>query len=137
MTRLLPVAALLGCALIAGCGDGRVTVRGTVKLDGKPVPNGVIHFKPADAKHGNAGAPILNGEYEIPLPNSLQSGSFGVSINWPVPTGKKIPNPYPNEPEKFIDETREAMPAKFNTQTTLSADFRSGDNVVNFDLTSK
>lgn len=141
-TRLPRTAAALGglaaVVWLAGCGgNDQVAVRGSVSLDGKPVANGMIHFNPADTKARNAGALVKNGAYEIPAERGPVPGAYSVAVYWPEPTGKKIPNPDPYGEQKWIDDARELMPAKFNTQTTLSADFRGGENVVNFDLTSK
>jgi hypothetical protein len=35
------------------------------------------------------------------------------------------------------DPASDALPAKYNRKTTLTADVKSGDNEIDFDLTSK
>ena len=57
-------ALLLGCAALAGCGDGvsypHGTARGNVTIDGNPVPKGAITFSPVG--HGPVtGAAIVAG----------------------------------------------------------------------------
>jgi hypothetical protein len=57
-------AALL---LLAGCGSSTTTsASGRVTYQTKPVENGAISFLPADGHGPTAGAPIVDGQYEIP-----------------------------------------------------------------------
>jgi hypothetical protein len=57
------------CATVAGCnGDSLYDVKGTVNLDGNPVPAGVIWFEP-DVSKGNTNGPqgyaqIKDGKFD-------------------------------------------------------------------------
>ena len=58
------VALVFGLAA-AGCGgQPKAHVRGTVTLDGKPVPEGIIQFFPTGATGQSAAAPIKDGPNE-------------------------------------------------------------------------
>lgn len=62
------------------------------------------------------------------------SRSYRVEVNWPKPTGKKIPS---TDPGILADETFEVVPRKYNVNTSLTADVTAGENVKDFALTSK
>ena len=128
--RLTAAAALAGWA--AGCGGPtQPAVRGTVTLDGQPVENGGILFESAG---GKAAAAVQGGRYEVPSYRNLSPGTYRVEVNWAKPTGKKIPS---SDPGMMMDETREAVPEKYNAKSTLTADVGPGENVKDFALTTK
>ena len=70
----------------------------------------------------------------FPPTDKLLPGSYRVEISWRKPTGRKIASA---DPGIMIDETREAVPAKYNTDSTLTVEIGSGDVEKNFALTSK
>jgi hypothetical protein len=61
---LVPVAGVL---LLAGCGRGANlgTVKGTVTLDGKPLPSAVVSFRPVEGGRQSYGRTDANGHYEL------------------------------------------------------------------------
>ncbi len=127
----LAVAALVLAA--AGCGDA-VAVSGKVTLDGVPVESGTVTFVPEDTSKGQgAGATITNGEYKIegvgPPP-----GSYRVEIKSQKKTGKKVVAGSPAPPGTMVDETVEAIPAKYNAKSELKAVLKSGANPLDFEL---
>jgi hypothetical protein len=88
--------ACLLLILLTGCGQGdnRQAVHGTVTLDGKPLPEGVIRFQPAPGVDGNtSGGPILNGRFDIPAAKGLQPGSYLVQIQSFEETGRMVTDP--------------------------------------------
>jgi hypothetical protein len=125
---------------IAGCGSSsppRVAVSGTVTLDGRPIEQGAIAFVPtADSKQPSAGAEIAAGEYSIPAASGPSAGKYKVEIRWSKPTGKQIELGSPAPPGTLVDEVKEAVPAKYNSKTTLEEVLEPGENAVHFDLTS-
>ncbi|VTS06649.1 hypothetical protein [Tuwongella immobilis] len=138
-TPLLMLGMLIG---LCGCGDsgGGIAVRGKVTFDGKPVEDGVILFIPEGASNSGAdsyrpkvGTQILNGEYAMEADRGPQTGTYQVSITWEQKTGRKIPSGdlIPKE------ETKQILPERYNTKTTLKATISLSDNVHNFDLKSK
>lgn len=127
------VGALAGLlAVAAGCGGSSgLAVKGRVTLDGAPVENGSISFF-APGNGPRAAAAVEGGEYVIPAAKGLTPGAYRVEVTWLKPTGRKIPS---KDPGMTADETREAIPAKYNTASTLTADLSPGENVKDFPLT--
>jgi hypothetical protein len=124
------------CALIgvAGCGaTSSATVHGKVTLDGEPVATGSIVFLSAGSG-SKAAAAIEQGVYAVSTQDKLAPGSYRVEISWRKPTGKKVASA---DPGIVIDETREAVPAKYNTDSTLAVEIGTGDVEKDFDLSSK
>ncbi len=85
---LQPCAVLIVLAaamILAGCSDpyaGRMEVSGKVKLVGEPLQDGIIIFEPVDRKQQEtkSGAPIKNGEYNVPRKSGLKPGKYIVQI---------------------------------------------------------
>ena len=126
-------------AVLAGCGDSgpkRYGVKGTVSYKGKPIENGLISFVQPGTEASAGGASITDGKYEIPEAVGLPAGEYEVIIS--VPTGGPPPKGAGDEPpgegagEK---ETRETLPAKYNSKTELKREVKAGEqNEINFDL---
>jgi hypothetical protein len=133
-----PAVSLLAFCLIiglTGCGaKSTPSVHGKVLLDGESVTQGSINFFSQDAKGSKASAAIENGVYALAPESKLLPGKYRVEISWFKPTGKKVASA---DPGVVIDETREAVPAKYNTNSTLIAEIGSGDAEKDFALTSK
>ncbi|MFM7292671.1 MAG: hypothetical protein ACKOHG_11645 [Planctomycetia bacterium] len=65
----LPTVSLVAVCLLAGCGrpqkvEMNYPVSGTVRVDGKPLENGMVSFLPADGKGGGTTAMVQNGAFE-------------------------------------------------------------------------
>jgi len=135
MRRLWLFAAVIAAGVLAaaGCGGaGGVTAKGRVTLDNVPVKEGTIVFI-SSAGGQKVPAVVKDGEYAVPADAALKPGSYRVEVTWARPTGKKIPSA---DPGMTTDERKEAIPAKYNTQSTLTADLASGENTKDFTLTS-
>ncbi len=131
------VCFLIACIAIsiAGCAAESISsVHGKVTLDGELVANGSIVFLPKSGTGKKAAAAIEQGLYSIPAADKLLPGAYRVEINWRKPTGRQIASA---DPGIMADETREAVPAKFNSESTLTAEIASGDVEKNFELLSK
>ena len=131
------VAVLLVVA--AGCGgSNRAAVTGEVTLDGQPVEGGTISFIPAD---GAAGPPawgkIEAGRYSIPAREGPPPGTSRVEIRWTRKTGRKLPAVPPAPPGEMIEETVEAVPARYNARSELKAEVQGGKNTFDFKLKSQ
>ena len=124
--------------LIAGCGDNQVRIRGNVTLDGKPIDTGAITFIPNDLSKGQtAGASITVGEFQVVGNNLPPPGLYRVEIRGQKKTGKQIPSGSPSPPGTMVEETIEAVPAKYNYKSELKQELKSGDNNINFEVTSQ
>jgi len=122
------VIAFAGCA-----SESSSPVHGKVTLDGQPVEAGNIAFLPTAASGRKAAAAIEQGAYALSMSDKLPPGSYRVEISWPKPTGRKIPSA---DPGMLTDETREAIPGKYNTTSTLTVEIAKGDAEKDFALTS-
>jgi hypothetical protein len=119
------VVTLVG---MAGCGRGDPpplelgTVTGTVTLDGKPLPRAVVKFTPSiDGGRTSVGVTDVAGRYALEYTATTKGANVGVHE---VRISTAALDGSPNE----------RVPAKFNSETTLSADVRSGENVFDFAL---
>jgi hypothetical protein len=131
-----PTFLLLVLAVISsGCGDndGRLSVSGNVKLDGKPLPEGSIEFLPIAGTGGpTAGATIEEGKYRIAAGRGLFAGQFRVKITAQRNTGRQATDPYRGV--KY-DVQEQYLPARYNRKSQLEATLTpEGANVFDFDL---
>lgn len=144
VSRVLPGCFFLSLLAASGCGSspGRPTgeaVEGTVTLDGSPLDQGLIQFKPEDPKALFASAEIANGKYSISRGLGPQAGKYRVEINSPE-GGPIVPS---TDPAKAMEQAsapppKERIPARYNATSELTADIKSGAaNPHNFDLKSK
>lgn len=132
--RMIALATAL--LLLGSCvGCGRQTVEGKVTLDGRPLEQGYITFRPKpDTEGPGAGAPIEQGDFLIEGLDDPLDGSYRVEITAKGKTGQTT-----------VDGTgrrREAegqiLPARYNTQSTLEAEVKPGQrNEFTFPLVSK
>src|SRR5262245_375252 len=122
--------AFVALLALAGCDSGPPTaeVKGTVKVDGKLGEKGTIGFSPVDGKTPTAGGEIKDGQYAVKVPVGLMK----VSISVPRVVGHKKIYPTPNSP--VMPVTEEALPARYNEQTTLQLEVKSGTNEKDYDL---
>jgi len=91
--RLNLVSVLIGTAFVlfvtatSGCGDAgdgleRVSVSGSVTLNGEPVPHGVIRFAPSAETEGPmASAMITDGQYQINQDQGPVPGEYEVRVH--------------------------------------------------------
>ncbi len=140
MKRLLCIVTLAFCC---GCGriDGpiRVAVAGNATVDGTPITEGSITFLPmSDTKGPVAGSPIVDGRYSIAAEKGPCVGHYRVEIRGSRKTGRQVPAPGPNRASSLmVDEVIEIVPAKYNTQSTLVAELKTGANTLDFAVGAK
>lgn len=135
------ISSVLVLALVvSGCGGSsgpeRNSISGKVTLDGQPVEEGQITFTPTGDKGTVTGAEIKAGAYSVPKENGPVIGSHKVSIRASRKTGRQVPAVAPAPDGTMIDVTEEYIPTKYNFESTLTAEVKSGDNKnVDFALT--
>jgi hypothetical protein len=131
--RLLAGLLLLLIAL-PGCGRGsRVPLQGTVHYGGTPIDNGTITFIPdgkADETRPKAGTRIADGKYAFEPNFGPFPGRYKVQVTWDRKTGRKRST----GDADVRDETKQELPAKYNVQTTLTAEVNSSQTKLNFSL---
>lgn len=120
--------------MMLGCGSGGVSLKGKVSYDNNVVDQGAITLIPASASGKKVGGIIKDGTFEIPKDKGLVAGQYKVEITWAKKTGKKVQEE-PGSKEFVSEERKQAIPAKYNSQTTLQVTLKSGENVEDFLLT--
>lgn len=122
------VAALgiSGCGSASASGHKKVSVSGTVALDGKPLPEGLIYFKTVATGDIDT-LNIKDGKFQGPAGAGTRRVEFSVLQSTSVGEGQMK-----HEIKKDI------LPPKYNVDSKLSANVDpQGKNEFNFDLQSK
>lgn len=128
------------CAFTLGCSDGapeRVAIRGSVNVDGAPLPKGSIVFVPTSGTEGpRAAGTIENGSYTIPKDQGPVVGKMRVEIFAEQNLGfalddaeDVVRNAVPNE---VIPPN--PIPPEYNQESTLVRETLPGDNTLDFEI---
>ncbi|MEQ8634245.1 hypothetical protein [Gimesia maris] len=136
------VIVLLVCGMFLsdGCSSGpddvpeTGTVTGTVTLDGAPLEEALVQFQPESGRI-SSGTTDAEGKYELDYTGTLKGAKIGthkVSI-----TTFKAPEENLETKEAQKQLPKEKVPAKYNKDTTLTAEVNAGENTIDFDLQSK
>lgn len=129
-----PLLVALAATLITatGCGpkDPRITVQGTVTLDGQPLAEGRVGFIPEDKSLGASGAQIEDGRFSIKV---YQGPSRVEIIAQKVGQRSAAPGALPEAGIVFSS----IIPARYNEKSTLSYNVQSASDRPAFDLTSE
>jgi hypothetical protein len=137
----LVLGGILGTAL--GCArdvSNRAVVKGTIMIDGAPLPTGSIDFIPMDKRGQPGGAAIEKGHYEISADKGLFAGDYKVQVQAQRPTGKKVwdgmgDERAPASKKNYVNVMESYIPAKYNNQSTLTATIEVDKvNECNFDI---
>ncbi len=129
--RFVPLFVFLAGAIVFGCGRSGLDtqpVSGKVTFDGQPIAEGRITFRGTGSDPRAFSAEIKNGQYQM----EAMAGQMKVEViaSRPVPGKFDESNPGEKVPvgEMYI-------PAKYNSQSELTAEVTTGKNELNFDLT--
>jgi hypothetical protein len=122
---------LLLLILLLGCNRGPAvgTIKGQVTLDGQPIDGGLIRLVPADGNSQPADCIITAGAYTITMP----IGEKKVEIYWTKTTAPGNLDTASQGTEQVIP----LVPAKYNTQTTLTHTIEKGVTTKDFALSSR
>lgn len=124
--------------LTVGCGGGDgpefVTVEGTVTLDGQPVPNAMIAFRPQGAGGGgytssSYGGTDSDGYYYLQYSIS-QDGAIPGEYQVEISTYAEA------DEDEGVEAHPETIPARYNRQTELTATVEPGGGPYDFPLES-
>jgi hypothetical protein len=133
----LAVIALLAVGA-NGCGRSgpeRFAVGGQVTLDGAPLPDGEIVFRPDPSTSGpTAAGRIENGAYFIPVERGPVAGKYSVSITAERPTGRRVRADILGE--ATAEQTEQYLPPQYNERTTLEATIDQDRDDLGFELSS-
>jgi hypothetical protein len=115
--------------LVAGCGEpdpfDRVGVSGSVTLGGAPIQSGDISFVPLQEGPSIRGS-IADGAYAIARAEGPGVGPYRVEVYSVRPTGRRIPDG--DNPGETIEETRNAVPDRYNLRSKLQVLVRPGED---------
>ena len=130
---LLLLVATMGCT---DTGPTRVSVGGTIVVNGTPLPKGTITFVPtANTRGPKTSAPVTDGKYKLtrkrgPVPGKLRveilaHQELGFALDDPEEFDAKAPRVLPGNP----------IPPRYNLQSTLIREAKSGHpNQFDFQL---
>ena len=131
-------AAFLLLLSAQGCGGGKdlglVSVEGVVTLNGTPLPDASVIFRPTKGRP-SIGITDTNGRYRLEYIEGREGaipGAHKVAISTFV-------EPNRDSSDSLLQKGRpELVPAQYNVKTTLVADLKpEGNEVVDFDLESR
>ncbi|WP_020472226.1 hypothetical protein [Zavarzinella formosa] len=129
--RLAAVVALI--FLIPACGSSGPSVakiKGKVTLDGQPLAEGLVNFRPVGDDAPTASGIVKNGEFTAEVPVT----KMRVSISASKVTGQRKAYNTPDSP--LVDIVTEIIPAKYNSKSELVHDIKPDTKELNFELIS-
>lgn len=126
-------AVLLG---FAGCsgqkGPKKVSVSGEVTLDGNPIPDGEVIFRPTDGEGTPAAGKIKDGKYTLECTPGPKKVTVTAMRSVAGAKGGKL------ETGEEAVNVEQYIPKKYNDKTELTADVGdSNQSGVDFPLTTK
>lgn len=129
---VLTVAVLALAGWGCASNSDRSSVQGAVSYNGEPVDDGGIAFIPEAGATNEVRATgiIQDGHYDLDSKSGPYPGNYRVEIFWNKKTGKTITG----ASGATKDERKQAIPAKYNTNTELKVEVKSGRNTLDFDL---
>lgn len=154
MNRVLCAAAAccMFCLVTLGCGSGGPelgSVTGKVTLDGKPVTNGLVTFMPVGGGRPATGKTDANGQYELLGVDGKGAvlGQHRVAVTT-LQQAVAVTEMRSDSPEyakqavadrSAYDSAKvvEPIPARYNTNTDLTKEVKSGANVIDLELKSE
>jgi hypothetical protein len=123
--QMIPLLVLL--AALVGCGKSGpeiAPVHGRVTLDGQPLLNADVQFQPDGAQRPSTGRTDANGHYEL----MYRRGQVGALVGQHSVRISVSPENVRNPP---------IIARRFDTQTELQREVKSGDNEFDFDVTTE
>lgn len=129
--RFTTFFTLLATTVILGCGPSGLDtqpVSGKVTFDGQPIAEGRILFRGMGSDPRAFSAEIKNGQYQM----EALAGKMRVEITASRPVPGKFDESNPGEK---VPVGEMYIPARYNSQSELTAEVTSGQNELNFDLT--
>ena len=126
------LSMLLGTLCLFGCGSGKegpalYPVAGEVTLNGTPLPEGDIIFRPADGSGHSYAGKIVDGKFTV----EVEAGKKTVEIT----ARQEIPGKTREDnPGEIVTETQQVVPEKYNVNTELTADVSADMAALQFTL---
>ncbi|MEW4456233.1 carboxypeptidase regulatory-like domain-containing protein [Bremerella sp. JC817] len=127
------IPLLFSLVVLLGCSSGKPDldfgeVRGTVQLQGTPLPHATVRFQPSSGRP-SYGKTNEAGEFTLKF-MGREWGALVGDHQVAITTEDRIEDPTTGEARW----QKEILPARYNTETTLTATVEPGDNVFQFEL---
>src|SRR5262249_33745479 len=119
--------ALAGCS--ASSGPQIVAVRGTVTLDGEPVENAIVEFVPQTGRPASSATDEL-GQYDLAYTDSIKGAVTGTHLV-KISTGRELVTQEGAVVQQAVPET---IPARYNSQSELTAEVVPENAVIDFEM---
>jgi hypothetical protein len=129
--RFTTFFTLLATTVIVGCGSSGLDtqpVSGKVTFDGQPISEGRILFRGTGSDPRAFSAEIKNGQYQM----EALAGKMRVEITASRPVPGKCDGA---EEGETVPVGEMYIPARYNSQSELTAEVTSGKNEFDFALT--
>jgi len=128
---LLTVVLLLA---LGGCGR-QGTIQGQVTVDGQPLEQGYINFRPLPEAQGpTLGIAIEKGSFSLVAKDQLPQGPYRVEIT----SQGRISQQARDSRGREIEVDGQILPARYNRQSELQVEFANRtSNRFDFTLTSR
>jgi hypothetical protein len=142
MTLGVLAGLAIGCGAAPSDEPQRVSVKGTVTLDGKPLEQGVIRFVPLpEVKGPKASVDVTDGRFEIPADVGPVAGKHRVEIE-STDHGGIEPDDETALAELAAGKRKPVKPVKipaiYNARSTLQKEVKSDSpNEFKFDLVTR
>ena len=131
MIRLFKQFAWISAVLLAGCQQGEVPITGVITLDGVPLGNAQVMFKPdgeVDAKTVMTGSSDESGQFSF-IASGIPAGNYRVLVFKMMEIGAAgnidgsellIP-----VPEKYSDEETSPLTVEFPPKTDIRLELQN------------
>lgn len=130
---------VLGSLLLAGCGGSKyetAQVSGTVRMNGKPLPNAAMTFQPVGGGMASVGVTDQDGRYTLEFYDSGQSGAVVANHRVVIRTHRRS-NTEDTSSDISNPNLRDPIPQRYNDNTELTMEVPAeGTDSADFDLKS-
>ena len=146
--QLSVCSALMGAAVglaVQGCSADddlpRQSISGLIRLDGRPLPEGIVHYYPRSSGGPRpavvGGAMVRNGRFSIPRELGLIPGRYRVAVFSATTAQRKRENG--SVPGNATTSAPEMIPAKYNSQSSLEIEIKDSHLIkeMTIDVESK
>ena len=129
----------LGAVFLAGCGGSKyptAPVSGTVRMNGKPLPDAALTFQPMGGGMASVGATDKDGRYTLEFYDSGKPGAVVAKHRVVIRTHRRS-NTEDTSSDISNPNLRDPIPQRYNDNTELTMEVPAeGTDSADFDLKS-